>query len=102
MYPRSVSAALQRQPDDRRTLAEWARAAGASERTLARLFSRETGLSFRHWRQRLRLLMALTALEDGSSVTAVALESGYDSPSAFIAAFKRLFGKTPSKLLGQT
>jgi len=91
----TIAAALEREPDDRRTLAEWSRVAGASERTLARLFRRETGLSFREWRQRLRLLTSLGALEDGTSVTAAALDSGYDSPSAFIAAFKRLFGRTP-------
>lgn len=72
--------------------------AGASERTLARLFLRETGVSFRERRLRLRLLAALTALEEGTSVTAVALDSGYDSPSAFIAAFKRVFGGTPTQL----
>lgn len=89
---------LQDQPDDQRTLAEWAKVAAASERTLERLFLRETGVSFREWRQRLRLLLALTALESGESVTAVALDSGYASPSSFIAAFKRLFGKTPTQL----
>jgi AraC-like DNA-binding protein len=92
----AVCAALQRDPGDRRTLAEWAREAGASERTLARLFRRETGLSFRSWRQRLRVVLALSALEAGASVTTVALDFGYDSTSAFIAAFKRLAGKTPS------
>ena len=97
----AVAAALERAPDDRRTLAEWARLAGASERTLARLFRRETGLSFREWRQRLRLLASLGALEDGTSVTAAAIDAGYDSPSAFIAAFKRLFGRTPGSAPGR-
>ncbi len=91
----AVAAALERAPDDRRTLAEWSRVAGASERTLARLFRRETGLSFREWRQRSRLLASLGALDEGASVTAAAIDCGYDSPSAFIAAFKRLFGRTP-------
>lgn len=94
----AICASLRTTPDDRRTLGEWARAAGASERTLGRLFLRETGVSFREWRLRLRLLAALTALEEGTSVTAVALDSGYDSPSAFIAAFKRVFGGTPTQL----
>ena len=96
-----IAAALEREPDDRRTLAEWSRTAGASERTLARLFRRDTGLSFREWRQRLRLLASLGALEEGTSVTAAALDSGYDSPSAFIAAFKRLFGRTPGSAPGK-
>jgi AraC-like DNA-binding protein len=93
-----IAGALEHAPHDRRTLAQWSREAGASERTLARLFRAETGLSFREWRQRLRLLAALSALQDGASVTEVALDSGYDSPSAFIATFKRLFGTTPGEL----
>ncbi|HMV40724.1 MAG TPA: helix-turn-helix domain-containing protein, partial [Plasticicumulans sp.] len=57
-----------------------------------------TGLSFADWRRRLRLLLALGALEAGRSVTAVALDSGYDSLSAFIAAFRNEFGTTPKAL----
>ncbi|MHC8372787.1 AraC family transcriptional regulator [Pseudomonas sp. MDT1-85] len=80
------------------TLHEWAERLGTSEKTLMRLFQRETGLSFRSWRQRMRLLLSLSLLEDGNSVTTAALSSGYDSTSAFIAAFKGLFGFTPGEL----
>jgi len=66
-----------------------------------RLFQRETGLSFRGWRQRARLLSSLGALENGDSVTNTALACGYDSTSAFIAAFKGLFGFTPGELFKQ-
>src|SRR5450830_308472 len=71
---------------------------GMSEKTLMRLFQRETGLSFRGWRQRARLLSSLGTLEAGDSVTRAALSCGYDSTSAFIAAFKGLFGYTPGEL----
>ena len=64
---------------------------------MARLFLAETGLGFRAWRQRARLLHALVALADDAPVTAVAFDAGYDSPSAFIAAFKREFGTTPAR-----
>ena len=63
-----------------------------------RLFQRETGLSFRNWRQRMRLLSSLTALEAGHTVTDAALGCGADSTSAYIAAFKQLFGATPGEL----
>ncbi len=92
-----VTAALLADPADRRPLEAWARAAGASQRTLARLFLKETGLTFRAWRQRARLLHALVELAAERPVTSVAFESGYDSPSAFIAAFKREFGPTPAR-----
>lgn len=80
------------------TLPDWAERLGTSEKTLMRLFQRETGLSFRGWRQRARLLSSLSALEEGDSVTNTALSCGYDSTSAFIAAFKSLFGCTPGEL----
>ncbi|WP_260415383.1 helix-turn-helix transcriptional regulator [Pseudomonas cichorii] len=80
------------------TLHDWATRLGTSEKTLMRLFQRETGLSFRGWRQRARLLSSLSALEEGDSVTNAALACGYDSTSAFIAAFKGLFGYTPGEL----
>lgn len=91
--------ALIEQPEQSRGLSDWAQDLGMSEKTLMRLFQRETGLSFRGWRQRMRLLSSLSLLEDGGSVTQAALGSGYDSTSAFIAAFKGLFGFTPGELL---
>lgn len=85
-------------PEQGVTLGQWAGRLGMSEKTLMRLFQRETGLSFRGWRQRARLLSSLGTLEAGDSVTRAALSCGYDSTSAFIAAFKGLFGYTPGEL----
>lgn len=96
-----ICRALQERPDDDRTLRQWADTANMSERNLARLFQRDTGLSFRLWRQRLRLMLSLGGLEAGRQVTRVALDCGYDSPSAYIAAFKQMFGCTPGELFSQ-
>lgn len=86
------------EPDRAQTLQQWAVQMQVSEKTLMRLFQRETGLSFRNWRQRMRLLSSLALLEAGESVTQAALGCGYDSTSAYIAAFKQLFGATPGEL----
>ena len=96
---KAVTERLAASPADGRPLAAWARAAGASERTLARLFLAETGLTFGAWRQRLRLLAAVARLAEGQAVTTVAYDLGYDSPSAFIAMFRRAFGTTPGRYL---
>jgi AraC-like DNA-binding protein len=90
-----VADALLAQPDLDRGVGAWARLAGASPRTLGRLFQRETGMSFGAWRRQLRLLDALERLAAGESVTAVALSLGYAGPSAFIAMFRRQLGTTP-------
>lgn len=84
-------------PSDPRNLDDWANETGSSARTLTRLFQKETGLSFRQWRQQVRLLEALTRLAADTPVTTVALDLGYESQSAFIAMFKKAFGKTPGK-----
>ncbi|TFH22996.1 MAG: AraC family transcriptional regulator [Myxococcales bacterium] len=94
---RRVTDALTRNPGDQRTLAEWSRVAGASQRTLARLFAAETRMTFGQWCQQARLLSALEHLALGRSVTATALELGYDSPSAFIQMFRRAMGTTPGR-----
>ncbi len=92
-----ITQALRQTPDDQRTLGIWAEEAGASERTLMRLFQHETGMTFSAWRERLRMLSAIPRLVEGESVTAVALDLGYRSPSAFIAMFRRNTGKTPAR-----
>ncbi|MBI3723594.1 helix-turn-helix transcriptional regulator [bacterium] len=84
-------------PSDRRTLAELARGTGASKRTLERLFQAETGMSFSRWRRQLRFVEALRSLAAGAKVTGVALDAGYDSLSAFVSAFRRVFGVTPGR-----
>jgi AraC-like DNA-binding protein len=92
-----IARALQRDPSDSRTLAAWSRSVGASSRTLARGFRRETGLSFGAWRAQLRLMKALELLALDRSVTDVALSLGYDSVSAFINKFRRHLGATPAR-----
>lgn len=91
--------ALLDDPADRRDLADWARVAGASERTILRLFAAETGLGFREWRTQLRLHEALARLVTGEAVTEVAFAVGYESPSAFIAMFRRALGESPLRYL---
>jgi AraC-like DNA-binding protein len=96
---RRIIDALVADPANALTLSEWAKQAGASERTLSRLFVRHLGLSFGDWRRRLRLLAALDKLANGASVTEVALELGYGSSSAFIAMFRQNLGESPTRLL---
>jgi AraC-like DNA-binding protein len=88
--------ALLEKPGDRRTLGQWAVTVNVSERTLARLFQQETGLSFAAWRQQARVLEAMGRLGSGAPVTQVALDVGYDSVSAFSAMFRRAAGASPS------
>jgi AraC-like DNA-binding protein len=94
---RVLAERLQAAPADQASLAALALAAGASLRTMQRVFPAETGLTLEAWRQKARLIAAVAALSGGAPVTTTALDCGYESPSAFIAAFKRQFGMTPGR-----
>ncbi|RED51399.1 AraC family transcriptional regulator [Aestuariispira insulae] len=97
---RRITEALVENPGDNRSLEEMAGISGASSRTLARLFTKELGVTFRQWRQQCRLMASMERLALGEPVTNVALDLGYDSPSAFIAMFKRTLGKPPTAYFG--
>ncbi|WP_424217677.1 AraC family transcriptional regulator (plasmid) [Streptomyces sp. BI20] len=82
-------------PADPRTLDALGREVGASARTLTRLFTADTGMTFTRWRTQLRLHRALILLAEGRTVTAVAHACGWATTGAFIDAFRGVFGHTP-------
>ena len=86
-------------PSEERPLDALARHHGVGRRTLERLFRAETGMSFGMWQQKARLLYSVGALAESRPVTEAALDAGYASVSAYIAAFKRTFGCTPGKVV---
>jgi AraC-like DNA-binding protein len=93
---REVAQALADNPADKRTLGEWGRWVGASERTLARTWLADTGITFGRWRTLMRLQAALPTLAAFEPVSTVARRVGYDTTSAFVAAFRRETGSTPA------
>ncbi len=86
------------QPSTEDSVDELAQRHSLARRTLERRFRDETGMSFGMWRQKARLLDSIRLLAEGASVTDTALDCGYSSISAFIAAFKGTFGYTPGRL----
>jgi AraC-like DNA-binding protein len=95
----AIEQAFASDPSDTRTLEAWAGLVGASPRTLARLFLKETRMSFRSWRDQLRALAALARLVEGVQITTLAVDFGYETPGAFASMFKRVMGVTPSQYL---
>jgi AraC-like DNA-binding protein len=98
--PRAIQVAqlLMADPSDTPSLAALGKELSISARTLARHFIGDTGLTLGGWRRQFRLTHALMLAATGKPVKDVALEVGYESPSAFVAAFKRALGTTPGKL----
>ena len=78
-----------------------AREVGTSVRTLSRLFSAETQLSFKSWCQRARIASAIEKLsvDANVSVKQLAADLGYTSVPAFSHAFRQVTGKTPTEFV---
>jgi AraC-like DNA-binding protein len=96
-----VATALQNNPADSLSLESVCRRAGASKRTIERVFRQETRLSLGKWRQQLRLMRSLQLLAAGEKISHAALEAGYSTSSAFIAMFRKFLGTTPRRYFAE-
>lgn len=96
---RRVAQALLADPADPRDLSAYGRMTGASARTLARLWTAETRMTFAQWRTQARLRAAIPLLAAGLPLASVADRVGYSSPSAFAAAFRRTVGIPPGEYI---
>ena len=94
---RQIADALHANPGDRSTIAQWAKRLAMSDRSLARLVVKETGLTFGRWRQQLHLLVAVRELASGALVQRVSDDLGYESVTAFITMFKKALGHPPAR-----
>lgn len=98
---RSLCEAVLDDPGHLGTLDDLAAHAGASARTVARLFRSELGTTFVQWRQQVLLAKALTLAARGRPMGAIAAELGYANASAFSAMVTRSVGVPPSRFFGQ-
>lgn len=87
-------------PGMRLDIDDLARRAGSSARSISRLFPRETGLTYKAWRQRARIVGAIDRLSAGGAIGQVAHQAGFANAAAFAHAFKQVTGQTPSAFLG--
>lgn len=94
---RALCEAVVADPTRHATLDAWAREAGASARTVARLFREELSTSFGPWRQQVLLARALTLAAQGRPMGVIAADLGYASASAFSAMVRRSVGAPPSR-----
>jgi AraC-like DNA-binding protein len=80
---------------------ELASRAATSVRSASRLFPVETGLTFKAWRQRARIVHAMHRLAGGIPIAQVSTESGFASTAAFSYAFRQVTAMTPTTFLSQ-
>jgi len=94
---RTLCEAVLAEPSRHATLQGWAAEAGASERTIARLFRQELGTTFAAWRQQVLLAKALALAARKRPMAHIAAELGYASASAFTAMVRRSVGQPPRR-----
>jgi AraC-like DNA-binding protein len=88
-------------PTDRSTIDEWAERVGLSERTLSRLITHQTGMSFGRWRQQLKIMLAVQWLAMGVSIQQVSGALGYDNAGSFVTLFRKLLGAPPARYMAE-
>lgn len=81
------------------SMSDLADIATMSERTFSRMFIRDTGFSFRNWKQRARIYVSLDLLSVGTPIKQVAYQLGFSCPAAFTATFRSVLGATPRDFL---
>ncbi len=92
---RPIVRTIEANPGDRRSLAQWADAVGSTERTLSRRWQACLFMSYSEWRQRLRLVKAISLLEQGTPIKVIAHRLGYRNTSAFIEMYRHHMGTSP-------
>ncbi|NIE65867.1 helix-turn-helix transcriptional regulator [Burkholderia sp. Ax-1719] len=92
-----ICQALIEQPANSDSLDHWGDRFGASSRTLARHFQRETGMPFAKWREQMRVSEAMCLLSTQTPIDKVASHLGYADANSFAAMFKRVLHISPLK-----
>ncbi|WP_241613257.1 AraC family transcriptional regulator [Rosenbergiella epipactidis] len=95
---KKVTDSLVENPTQRLSLAEWGYRVGATERTLARLFRKETGLRYTDWHNRLLLTIAWQGLANGASNEELSVMLGFSSSDSFGHWFRRVADSKPSHI----
>lgn len=98
---RKIVEMMMANPSDQGTMKIWARRAGLSERTLARMIARQTGMTFGRWRQQLNIMLALQWLANGATIQRVAIDLGYESAGSFVTMFRKALGTSPGRYMAE-
>ncbi len=99
---RALCEAVLADPSRHARLGGWAAEAGASTRTVARLFRQQLDTSFGPWRQQVLLAHAMTLAAQGKPMGVIAADLGYASASAFTAMVRRSVGAPPGRFFAST
>jgi AraC-like DNA-binding protein len=94
-----VAALLSTDPDRFALVREAAAHVGLSDSHFQRLFRAGVGVPYRRFRVWCRMVLAVTAVASGRSLTEAAHEAGFASSAHLSSSFREMFGLAPSHLL---
>lgn len=83
--------------DNQLTTLKAAAYAGVTQSTLAKLFSRNAGVTPAYYLNKLRVEKSMEYLKEGISVEKASLKVGFSSCETYIRVFKKYVGKTPGE-----
>ena len=83
--------------DNQLTTLKVAEYAGVTQSVLAKLFSRNAGVTPAYYLNKLRVEKSMEYLKEGISVEKTSLKVGFSSCETYIRVFKKLMGKTPGE-----
>ncbi|MCB6185298.1 helix-turn-helix transcriptional regulator [Leeia sp. TBRC 13508] len=85
-----------RMPNIHQPMEEWYESLHISRRTFSRHFVKQTQKTFSEWIQLACLFHAIPRIHQGESISKIALDIGFEHPSAFSLMCKRMTGHNPS------
>lgn len=98
---RQIASRILAYPATRESLADLCKPAGASVRTMQRVFQHDVGSDFDTWRRQARFMKAVELLVAGASVKQASADLGYSQVAPFIAMFRKVLGVTPGAWIQQ-
>ena len=94
----TITAFVNSHYSDNYSLSELAKTMYTSTSTLSRFFKRHTGFYYAEYMNRVRLAHAVSELESsGKSITRIAMDAGFSSPSVFSKLFHDCYGMSPGE-----
>jgi AraC-like DNA-binding protein len=95
-----VVLAIEKRPDAFGRMQDAAALACLSPSRFRARFDAEVGLPFRRYRLWRRMALVMRTIAEGRSLTDAAMAAGFSSPAHLSSAFKRMFGLSPSAIMG--
>ncbi len=99
---RKVQNIIKADPASNYSMESLAEIANLSPTRFIHLFTEQTGVPLRRFRQSVRMKTVIAGIAQGQSITEAALNTGFTDSAHFNRAFRNMFGINPSSVFGRS